>query len=457
MATQVVKPSSIGETTSAQPRDGKNRRQTVPRSTHAAWSPVPNRVDPVAIIKEQDADRLPELVPIRHERMSHSPFAFYRGAAAVMAADLSSTPTSGSLVQACGDSHLSNFGAFATPERNLIFDVNDFDETLRAPWEWDVKRLAASVVLAARELDIGEKRSHKAASSTVRSYREWIRSYADMSALDLWYSRIDAAELVERMQDAAICRDISKEEQLAHHHTLEHISPHLVADESGIHSIVDDVPLVFHFISDSKFEEDLRASLKNYEESLRDDVRMLYGRYRQVDLAMKVVGVGSVGTRCAIALFQAGAEDLLMLQIKEATTSVLERYAGANGSGYKNQGERCVMGQRLMQAASDLFLGWTAVDGRDFYIRQLRDMKAGVDLTRMNETDLVNYATLCGKVLARAHARTGDARFIADYLGNSDSFDEALADFAQAYADQTEHDFDTFLDAIKSGQLLVLR
>jgi uncharacterized protein (DUF2252 family) len=432
---------------------GKTKRRPVPRSAHAAWSPGPDRADPIRIIEEQDANRLADLVPIRHERMSHSPFAFYRGAAAVMAADLVGTPTSGVLVQGCGDSHLSNFGAFATPERNLIFDVNDFDETLHAPWEWDVKRLAASTVLAAREIDLGEKRCRKAALSSVRSYRESMQMYSQMSSLELWYSRIEAAELVERMQNAAVCRDISKEQQRAHHHTHEHVPARLVADESGTHTIVDDAPLVFHFMSDPKIEADLRASLAQYEESLRDDVRVLFSRYRQVDLAMKVVGIGSVGTFCAIALFQASPNDLLMLQIKEATKSVLERYGQAKESGYENQGERCATGQRLMQAASDVFLGWTAVDGKDFYIRQLRDMKAGVDLTRMTEPDLVTYAALCGKALARAHARSGDATFIADYLGKSETFDEAVADFAQAYADQTDRDYSAFINAIKSGRL----
>lgn len=433
--------------------DGRSRRQVVPRTAHAAWSPATDRADPVRIIEEQDADRLPDLVPIRHERMALSPFAFFRGTAAIMAADLAGTPTSGARVQACGDSHLSNFGAFATPERNLIFDVNDFDETLRAPWEWDVKRLATSAVLAARELGLGANRCRKAALSPLRSYRESMHEYSGMTSLEVWYSRIEAAELVEGMRNAAVCRDISKEQQRAHHYTHEHISPHLVADESGIYSIIDNEPLVFHIWSDPKLEDDLRASLVNYENSLRDDVRVIYKRFHQIDLAMKVVGVGSVGTLCAIALFQAAPGDLLMLQIKEATTSVLERYGHAKGSGYESQGERCVTGQRLTQAASDVFLGWTTVDGRDFYIRQLRDMKAGVDLTRMNHHDLVTYAALCGKALARGHARSGDEDFITGYLGKSETFDEAVADFAQTYADQVEQDYRAFMDAIKVGRL----
>lgn len=432
---------------------GRSRRQVVPRSAHAGWSPTPERADPVRIIEEQDADRLADLVPIRHERMSLSPFSFFRGTAAIMAADLAGTPTSGAWVQACGDSHLSNFGAFATPERNLIFDVTDFDETLHGPWEWDVKRLATSAVLAARELELGAKQCRKAALSALRSYRESMHIYSQMTSLEVWYSRLEATELVERMRNAAVCRDISKEQQRAHHHTHEHISPHLVADDSGIYSIIDNEPLVFHFWSDPRLEDDLRASLVNYQNSLRDDVRVMYRRFRQVDLAMKVVGVGSVGMLCAVALFQAAPGDLLVLQIKEATTSVLERYGRLDGSGYESQGERCVTGQRLTQAASDLFLGWTTVGGRAFYIRQLRDMKAGVDLTRMNDHDLVTYAALCGKALARGHARSGDEDFIAGYLGKSETFDEAVADFAQAYADQVERDYRTFMDAITPGRL----
>ena len=434
--------------------EGKNKRQAVRRSSHAAWAAPANRPDPIHIIEEQDADRLPELVPIRHERMAHSPFAFYRGSAAIMAADLASTPVSGALVQACGDSHLSNFGAFATPERNLIFDVNDFDETLRAPWEWDVKRLATSVVLAGRELDIGEKRCRRAAVSTVRSYRESMRAYSGMTALDLWYSRVDASELVERMRDAPVVRAISKQEQEAHRQLHEHVSPRLVADESGAHHIIDDAPLVFHFMSDSSLEAELKTSLTRFEDTLRDDIRILLNRYQEADFAMKVVGVGSVGTRCAVALFDGRtADDLLILQIKEATTSVLERYGGAPSSGYENQGERCVTGQRIMQAASDLFLGWMKFDQRDFYVRQFRDMKAGVDLTRMTEADLVTYGALCGKTLARAHARSGDPLYIAGYLGNADAFDEAVADFAMTYADQTDRDYSAFMEAIKSGRL----
>lgn len=444
--------ASVTRTGSAQVDAGKGQRQSVPRSVHAAWPAGTGRRDPVRILEEQDATRLPDLVPIRHERMAHSPFAFYRGAAAVMAADLAGTPTTGAQVQACGDAHLANFGAFATPERNLIFDVNDFDETLRAPWEWDVKRLAASVVLAGRELGLAEKRCRKAAVSAVRSYRESMRRNAGMRALDVWYSRIDASELVERMRGAAVCRTIGEEEQEAHRRLHEHISTRLVADESGRYQIIDDEPLVFH-TSDPGLETELQAAISRYEASLRDDVRVLYGRYREVDLAMKVVGVGSVGTRCAIVLYEGTPGDLFMLQLKEATTSVLQHYGGAKGGKYKSQGERCVAGQRLMQAASDLFLGWTTVDKHDYYVRQYRDMKAGVDLTRMTEEDLVAYASLCGEALARAHARSGDAAFIAGYLGSGGAFDEALGDFAETYADQTGRDYALFMDALKSGRL----
>lgn len=432
---------------------GKGRRQALPRSVHAEWSPPANRADPVAIVEAQDAHRMPSLVPIRHKRMSRSPFTFFRGSAAIMAADLANTLVTGSLVQACGDSHLSNFGAFATPERNLIFDVNDFDETVMAPWEWDVKRLAASAVLAARELDLSEKRCRKAALTAVCSYRESMHVFAAMTTLDVWYSRIDATDLVERMNNAPVCKEIAKEAERAHHHAHEHISPKLVSDDSGAYRIIDDEPLIFHFVADERCETEFRQALTRYAESLRTHIRILYQRYHEVDLAMKVVGVGSVGTRCAVALFQAGQDDLLILQIKEATKSVLETY-GRYQSGFENEGQRCVVGQRLAQSASDLFLGWTSVDGGyDYYVRQLRDMKAGVDLTRMRDEDLQNYAALCGETLARGHARSGAPAYIAGYLGQSDRFDEAVADFAMAYADQTDSDYRSFINAIDSGRV----
>lgn len=432
---------------------GKSARQNVPRASHAQWSPTADRTDPVAILESQDTKRIASLVPIRHQRMSQSPFAFYRGAAAIIAYDLASTPATGSRVQACGDSHLANFGAFATPERNLIFDVNDFDETLEAPWEWDVKRLAASAILAARELDLGAKRCRQAALAVGRSYRKSIQKYARMTALDVWYSRIDAEELVKRLKDAPVCREITKEEQLAHERAHEHISPRLVSDDAGSFRIIDNEPLVFHFVSDEASETEFRQALSRYTETLHHDVRILFQRYHVVDLAMKVVGIGSVGTRCAIALCQADPGDLLLLQIKEAMESVLEPYAGK--SAYDNHGERCVTGQRTIQAASDLFLSWTSVaSGHDYYVRQLRDMKAGVDLTRMNESDIVNYVSLCATALARGHARSGDSAFIAGYLGSSNSFDEAVADFALAYVDQTDRDYQAFLDALKSGRIL---
>jgi uncharacterized protein (DUF2252 family) len=354
--------------------------------------------------------------------MMRSPFAFFRGSAAIMAADLATTPVTGLRVQTCGDAHLANFGAFATPERNVFFDVNDFDETLHGPWEWDVKRLAASFVLAARNNGYAERSCRDAASAAVRSYRESMRALAPLTALAIWYSRVDVRDVVAALRATDERRAIAKGRAALRRQTVDKV-----------------------------FAKMTRV-VERYRKTLRDDIRTLFDRYRVEDAVVKVVGIGSVGTICGVVLLTAGPDDALLIQVKQATASVLEPFAGA--SKYKNHGERVVTGQRRMQAASDIFLGWTSDDqGRDFYFRQLRDMKITVSSDGMPAPELAAYANLCGRALARAHARTGDPAAIAGYLGRSDAFDRAVVDFAVRYADQTEADHAAFVAAIKSGRL----
>jgi uncharacterized protein (DUF2252 family) len=379
-----------------------------------------------------------------------SPFTFYRGSAVVMARDLSGTPASGLTVQACGDAHLSNFGSFATPERNQVFDINDFDETLPAPWEWDIKRLAASVIIASD--DNGHKPSEgaAAAAAALRSYRERLTQFASMGNLEVWYNRITGADIA-RVVPSDVGKDIQRGLLKATHRDHLQALSKMTSAESGILRIVDDAPLLVH-ISDAELEERLRTVVKTYRSSIRDDLKALLSRYTFVDTARKVVGVGSVGTRCHIVLLRGNHdEDPLILQVKEANTSVLEPYAGA--SKYPNHGQRVVRGQQYTQAASDIFLGWGRVAGMDFYVRQLRDMKASVDVSLQSPDRMALYGSLCGWTLARAHARSGDAAKIAGYLGNSSSFDDAVVDFAKAYAEQTIRDHAALVDAVKKGRV----
>jgi uncharacterized protein (DUF2252 family) len=382
--------------------------------------------------------------------MMTSPFAFYRGSAVVMANDLAATPTSGLIVQACGDAHLSNFGSFATPERNQVFDINDFDETLPAPWEWDVKRLAASVVVASRTNGFKTADCAAAAGAAVRSYRERMAQFAQMGHLAVWYNRITGADIA-----ATIPPDVAKSVQRALQRatTRDHLQvlAKMTVAQSGTIRVVDDPPLVIH-ISDALLEDRLRTLAKTYRSSIREDLRSLLDRYTFVDFARKVVGVGSVGTRCYVILFRGNHDDdPLFLQIKEAFPSVLEPYA--EKSKFPNHGQRVVRGQQFIQAASDIFLGWGRVAGADFYVRQLRDMKASVEVSLLPPDRMVMYAALCGWALARAHARSGDAARIAGYLGTSDSFDNAIVAFASAYADQTERDHAALVAAVKSGRI----
>ncbi len=430
--------------------EGKRRRERAPRTSHAAWSPAADRPDPLDLLHAQDRNREPDLIPIRYGRMLTSPFAFYRGSAVVMANDLAATPTTGLIVQACGDAHLSNFGSFATPERNQVFDINDFDETLPAPWEWDVKRLAASVVVASRTNGFKAADCAAAAGAAVRSYRERMAQFAQMGHLAVWYNRISGADIA-----ATVPPDVGKNLQRALQRaaTRDHLQvlAKMTAAQSGTIRVVDDPPLVIH-ISDAQLEDRLRTLAKTYRSSIREDLRSLLDRYTFVDFARKVVGVGSVGTRCYVALFRGNHDDdPLFLQIKEAFPSVLEPYA--EKCKFPNHGQRVVRGQQFIQAASDIFLGWGRVGGADFYVRQLRDMKASVDVALLPPDRMVMYAALCGWALARAHARSGDAARIAGYLGTSATFDDAIVAFATAYADQAERDHAALVAAVKSGRI----
>jgi uncharacterized protein (DUF2252 family) len=449
---RVARPTVLGPTIKQRSAAGKALRAKVPRRSHAEWKARPNRPDPIELLRRVDRGRLTDLLPIRYARMRVSPFGFFRGAAAVMASDLATTPATGLRVQACGDCHVANFGGFGSPERRLVFDINDFDETLPAPWEWDVKRLAASIVLASRELGMGERRCADTARSVVESYREQMREYAGMRALEIWYSHLDAEILIDEAPTAASKKRWSRIEKTAKHATAEHFLPRITEVHNGRRRIVDHPPLVYHPPQISTISKHVHEMFERYRRTLPEERRVILDRYHIVDVARKVVGVGSVGTRCDVALLMAGKHDPLFLQFKEARASVLEPYAGK--SRYENQGERVVTGQRMLQSASDVFLGWTRDDdGRDYYFRQLRDMRMKIDLTLMSRQDWIEYVELCGWALARAHARTGDPARIAGYLGKSGAFDEAIEEFAVAYANQTERDHAALVKAIRAGRL----
>jgi uncharacterized protein (DUF2252 family) len=419
---------------------GRALRKVVPRSSHAHWDPT-GRPPPLTLLEASNRQRVAELVPIRTARMRASPFAFYRGAPAVMAHDLATTPTTGITVQACGDAHLLNFGLFATPERNLSFGVNDFDETLPGPWEWDVKRLATSFVVAARTVGLDQALGRLAASATVRVYREQLARYTGMRALEVWYSRVDATAIVA-MARGRRRRAVAERLAKAEHHTSLDALPRLTEPVAGGgRRFVENPPLLTHV--DECHEGWITQVLARYRSTLSDERLLLLGRFRAVDAARKVVGVGSVGTRCYVVLLVGDRhDDPLLLQVKQATTSALEPYAGR--SRYRHPGHRVVNGQRLLQTASDILLGWTGDDTNQYYVRQLWDMKGSINLETLDPADLVPYARLCGWVLARAHARSGDAAAISGYLGTGDAFDRAVTTFAEAYADQTEADHAAF-------------
>jgi uncharacterized protein (DUF2252 family) len=445
--------SSVRSLRSLRAQQGKALRQQVPRSAHADWTVQAKGRDPLAILSETDRDRIPTLVPIRYARMLQSPFAFLRGSASVMAFDLAQGPTTGIRVQACGDCHLLNFGAFATPERHVIFDINDFDETLPAPWEWDIKRLATSIMVAGRYRGFAERQCSEAALTAVRAYRENLAEYATWPELQVWYARIDAEQMVTKASKAKPSRPGADRDVRAAANMSARLLPKLTEVISGKRRIKDEPPLVYHPRREKAFSRQVRAAIQRYRRSLPAERRALVDHYEVIDVAMKVVGVGSVGTFCAVALLQADVDDPLFLQLKQARSSVLEPYAGK--SVYRNQGERVVVGQRLMQSASDMFLGWSRIGKPpvDFYFRQLRDMKVSVNLDTLPLAGFINYAHYCGWAVARAHAKAGDAAAISGYLGRSDGFDEALRRFARAYADQTEQDHAALVKAVKSGRI----
>jgi uncharacterized protein (DUF2252 family) len=446
---------------------GKALRAEVPRSSHGDWSPPRGRPDPVELLEEQATTRVPELVPIRYGRMVASPFAFYRGGAYVMASDLAQTPRSGIRVQCCGDAHLSNFGGFASPERDLVFDLNDFDETLPGPWEWDVKRLAASLEVAARDNGFAGKQRHSIVADCVGQYRQAMRAFASMNTLDVWYARIDESLInavirphAKRRQVKQFDKAIAKAKRKDRSRAFEK----LATSVNGDARIVADPPLIVpvdDLLGESEadmFEEQIKQLLASYRRTLPGDRRKLLDRYRYADLARKVVGVGSVGTRAwVILLLGRDADDPLFLQAKEAQPSVLEPFT--EKCEHRNQGQRVVEGQRLMQAASDILLGWlhatATADGmpRDFYLRQLWDWKASADITTMVPPGMALYGRVCAWTLARAHARSGDSIAIASYLGSGDAFDRAIVSFADAYADQNEHDHRELAKAIESGRV----
>jgi len=449
---------------------GKAARAEVPRSAHGVFEPAATRSDPIALLHEQDQTRVQDLVPIRYGRMLVSPFTFYRGAALVMAADLAATPTSGLRVQLCGDAHLSNFGVFASPERRLMFDANDFDETTPGPWEWDVKRLAASFDIAARNNGYTDAERREIVLTCARGYRTAMATFATMSSLQVWYAHLNIEEQLKRLAaklDPTRFKALKKNLAKARARDSVQAFTKLTRKDGGEPRIVSDPPLIVpmeELLPEGKdldqVTDELMGVIRSYRKTLETDRRHLLEEYRFVQIARKVVGVGSVGTRSwIILLLGRDGGDPLFLQAKEAGESVLERFVGK--SAFTNHGQRVVAGQRLMQANSDIFLGWQRVTGiidgvsRDFYIRQLKDMKGSADAEAMIPSGMAQYSRLCAWTLARAHARSGDRIAIASYLGKSDVFDRAIADFSACYAEQNERDYQVLTAAVKKGAIEV--
>jgi uncharacterized protein (DUF2252 family) len=447
---------------------GKAARREVPRSSQATFEPASRRPDPVKLLEGQAATRVPELVPIRYGRMLVSPFTFYRGAALIMANDLAATPRSGLMVQCCGDAHLSNFGAFASPERRLVFDINDFDETLPGPWEWDVKRLSASMLIAAQDNGFASTDQEQVVLDTVESYRTAMADFAAMKNLEVWYSHLDIEDTIARLSTQVSPKIMRRaEKNLAKARTRDSMSAFskLTRVVDGKAQIVADPPLIVPLsdLAEGRSAEEIFEALhqlfRSYRMTLQGDRRTLLEQFQLVDLARKVVGVGSVGTRAWIALLLGrDGQDPLFLQMKEAEASVLEGFL--KPSGFKNHGERVVTGQHLMQATSDIFLGWVRVESgldekeRDFYVRQLKDWKGSAAIEGMDPPAMVTYGRLCGWTLARAHARSGDRVAIASYLGKSRSFDRAILEFSGAYAEQNERDYKALAEAVESGRII---
>jgi len=484
MGQRTVRRGGDGETAGPVPRltreervaRGKRARAEVPRSHHAEFAPALDRPDPVKLLQGDDASRVPELLPIRYGRMAVSAFTFFRGAALPMAADLAGTPRTGLVAQVCGDAHLANFGLFASPERRLVFDINDFDETLPGPWEWDIKRLATSLEVAGRDNGYSTKQRHSIVLAAVAAYRKAMAGFAETTALEVWYAHADEDAIKARFEEAAHGRsgrklDASHRKRAARTMAKARTKDNLGAlgrfagGQDGRPAIVADPPLIVpirDLVEDgtdpAELQEQLQGMLDTYRSTLEPERRVLLDQYRLADFARKVVGVGSVGTRSWMALLLGDHErDPLFLQAKEAGPSALEEFVAP--SEYDNAGQRVVVGQRLMQAVSDIFLGWVRVKGidgqtRDFYLRQLRDWKGSAEIEVMIPTGMQAYGELCGWTLARAHARSGDRIAIAAYLGSGPAFDEALAEFAQAYADQNEDDYQALTDAIRSGRVV---
>jgi uncharacterized protein (DUF2252 family) len=433
---------------------GKALRVHVPRAMHGSWSAGENRRDPVEILESCNQGRLPEVVPMRYGRMLRNPFAFLRGSPALMAYDLAQTPVTRIQVQACGDCHLLNFGLFATPERNLIFDINDFDETLQAPWEWDLKRLTTSFVVAARLNGISDQRSRETVVACGRSYRKHMCEFSEMSPLEAWYYCISSEDLLGIAPDDKARNRHEKMAAKAQARVGENLFPKITEQEDGQHRFIEQ-PHVMTRITDENSLHLVTEGIESYRASLPDERRFLFDRYRLEDFALRVVGIGSVGTRCFVGLLFCDDKNPLLLQVKEARASVLEPYAGK--SPFENQGQRVVVGQRLTQAASDIFLGWVRTrTGHDFYVRQLRDMKFSMPVEEFNAGRLEQYAEVCGWSLARAHAKSGDPAVISGYLGGGDKSEVAMADFALAYADQIEQDHAALVAAERSGRIEAL-
>jgi uncharacterized protein (DUF2252 family) len=449
-ATEGVPPRSRAERYA----QGKALRVACPRSAHGAWKAPSDRRDPVELVLAAEKGRLPDLLPLRHGRMVRSAFTFYRGAALTMAADLAHTPVTGVRVQCCGDGHLCNFGGFATPERKIIFSINDLDETLPAPWEWDVKRLAASFIVACRDNGIKDAAARDIVMTCVRTYRESMAEFSQMKTLELWYRALGADELIAGLPPDLRKRALKRIQKEQTKSRGEELFPKLAEQKGDKHVIKDQLPTIFHTedLRPGEIGKITRDAFISYRKTLPSSYQTLLDRYELRDAAVKVVGVGSVGTLCMVLLFTAGEGDPLFLQVKEARTSVLEPYAGA--SVFPNRGQRVVDGYRLMQPASDVFLGWSqGAGGRHFFVRQLRDMKLSVMVETFGQAEMDIYAGWCARALALAHARSGDSVTLSGYMGTSDTFDRAITAFSIAYADQNESDHAALERAVKQGKV----
>jgi uncharacterized protein (DUF2252 family) len=451
MSKSIPKKLDLVDRTSAM-LQGKALRETSPLQDQRTLPPRPKRFSSIAVLEKSNEDRLEDLIPIRYSRMLASPFSFLRGSAALMADDLSRTPSSGIYVQACGDCHLLNFGAFATPERKLIFDINDFDETLPAPWEWDIKRLATSFVVAAEDRELSQVSAQRIAKACVQSYRENMRAYSKQSPLEIWYGQLELTKFAKEAPNKTTRLRRERLIRKAEKQVAEYLFPKITTEVNGDKRLIDSPPLIYHL--DEKWSETIaKPAIESYRASLSHDRKVLFDRYKLKDVVVKVVGIGSVGTRCFVALFMTADGDPLLLQIKEARNSVLEPYAGK--SEYYEHGERVVVGQRLTQSSSDVFLGWMrGPKGKDYYVRQLRDMKVSFSVQDITPTRLKRYAIYCGQALARSHAKSGNAALISGYLGKSDVFDEAVSLFAMDYADQNRRDYEDLVKAAKTGKIV---